>query len=126
MKKWIVRITIAVIAFCLCSGVAFAVDRKQLGTSANVSGGKTKIYDVSTQNLEIWRPSMILLSARDSAVFFQVYIDQNVSSIAEFSFVDSISTTPTKALNHALFDAVFAKTSADTLKVFANHVFLGS
>lgn len=52
--------------------------------------------------------------------------EANVNSIAEFAVCDSGTTNPTKALNHAVFAAPFSKTSNDTLKVFANHVFLGS
>lgn len=50
----------------------------------------------------------------------------NVNSISEFCICDSGTTTPTKALNHALFTAPFNKSVTETLKVFANHVFLGS
>jgi hypothetical protein len=88
-------------------------------TAHSLDAAYPKVSDPDTDNtsggitVATWRVSFLTTEA-------------NVSSIAEFSFVDSISTTPTKALNHALFDAVFTKTSADTLKVFANHVMLGS
>jgi hypothetical protein len=88
-------------------------------TAHSLDAAYPKVSDPDTDNtsggitVATWRVSFLTTEA-------------NVSSIAEFSFVDSISTTPSKALNHALFDAVFTKTSADTLKVFANHVFLGS
>ena len=44
----------------------------------------------------------------------------NVSGINEGAVVDN-RTTPTGALCHFFFAAVFSKTSSDTLKVFVNH-----
>lgn len=49
----------------------------------------------------------------------------NSTGIIEGAIVNDI-TTPTAALTHFLFAALFDKTSSDTLKVFANHEFLGS
>jgi hypothetical protein len=71
--------------------------------SDNTSGG----VDVVT-----WRTSWTTAEA-------------NVNSISEFAICDSGTVTPTKALNRATFAAPFNKTSNDTLKVFANHVFTG-
>jgi len=48
----------------------------------------------------------------------------NGNNIAELALVDNI-TTPTKALTHALFAALFNKTSSDTLKTFVNHTMNG-
>jgi hypothetical protein len=50
--------------------------------------------------------------------------EANGSGIQELAVTDS-SSTPTKALTHALFAASFSKTSSDTLKVFVNHTFNG-
>ena len=48
----------------------------------------------------------------------------NGVDIAELAIVDNI-VTPTVALTHALFAALFTKTSSDTLKVFVNHTMNG-
>lgn len=48
----------------------------------------------------------------------------NVSGINEGAIVDN-RTTPNTALTHFLFAATFTKSSSDTLKVFANHNYLG-
>jgi hypothetical protein len=48
----------------------------------------------------------------------------NVNNIIEGAIVDD-RTTPTAALTHFLFGAVFSKTNADTLKVFVNHEMSG-
>jgi hypothetical protein len=50
--------------------------------------------------------------------------EANGTGINELALVDNI-TTPTKALNRALFGEPFNKTSSDTLKVFVNHSFNG-
>lgn len=49
----------------------------------------------------------------------------NITSLSEIAVVNS-STSPDKAVCHAVFAAPFNKTSDDTLKVFVNHEFLGS
>ena len=48
----------------------------------------------------------------------------NVDAIIEGAIVDD-KTTPTAALTHFLFAALFNKTASDTLKVFVNHTFTG-
>ena len=48
----------------------------------------------------------------------------NTTGIQEGAIVDDI-TTPTAALTHFLFAALFDKTSSDTLKVIVNHTFNG-
>lgn len=48
----------------------------------------------------------------------------NAVGIEEGAIVDN-RTTPTDALTHFLFAALFDKTSSDTLKVFVNHNMLG-
>lgn len=48
----------------------------------------------------------------------------NVDAIIEGAIVDD-KVTPTAALSHFLFAALFNKTSSDTLKVFVNHTFNG-
>jgi hypothetical protein len=48
----------------------------------------------------------------------------NGADIAEGAVVNSI-TSPTAALTHFLFAALFTKTAADTLKVIVNHQFNG-
>lgn len=50
--------------------------------------------------------------------------EANGVDIAELAIVDNI-VSPTVALTHALFSALFTKTSSDTLKVFVNHTMNG-
>lgn len=79
LKRILVAFTILVFLFC---EAAIASDRMQLGTRTSIVAGKTKIYDVDNQNeAVVWMPSMIMVSARDAAVTFRVFIDQNVNSI---------------------------------------------
>lgn len=53
-------------------------------------------------------------------LFSYTTAEANVAGIAEGAIVDNTGA-PTKALSHFLFGAPFAKTAANTLKVFVNH-----
>lgn len=88
------------------------------GSGKAVDAGYPKVSDDDTDNaanagvkVVTWRVSYGTAEA-------------NGTGIAELALVDNI-TTPTKALNRALFTAAFDKTSSDTLKVFVNHTFAG-
>ena len=85
-------------------------------TNQAIDGGYPKADDddadnVSSLDILTWRCSYGTGAA-------------NVNSISEIAICDS-STSPSKALCHAVFATPFAKTSDDTLKVFVNHEFLG-
>lgn len=88
------------------------------GTGKNTSAGYPKTNDADADNSG---------TAIDSVTWKFEYTtaEANVAGIAEGAICDSI-TAPTKALSHFLFAAPFAKTSANTLKVFVNHNFLGA
>jgi hypothetical protein len=64
-----------------------------LGTAANISGGRTKIYDVSTQDLVTWSPSMIILSSDASAVTWEIFIDQSINNLNNTSTVTLTTQT---------------------------------
>jgi hypothetical protein len=106
---------------CTNAGSKASVDVASYATASGkaIDAGYPRTADNDTDNTSggvtvvTWRTSWTTAEA-------------NVNSISEFSVCDSGTTTPTKALNHALFAAPFNKTSNDSLKVFANHVFLGS
>lgn len=87
-------------------------------TGKAVSSGYPKTNDTDADNSG---------TAVDSVTWKFEYTtaQANVAGIAEGAICNSISA-PTSALSHFLFAAPFAKTSANTLKVFVNHNFLGA
>lgn len=64
-----------------------------LGTAANISGGRTKIYDISTQDVVTWSPSMIILSSDAAAVTWEIYIDDAVNNLNNTSTVTLTPST---------------------------------
>jgi hypothetical protein len=91
--KLIVRLLVIALVFLLFSVEFVVAGTIPLGTAANISGGRTKIYDVSTQDLVTWSPSMIILSSDAAAVTWEIFIDQAISNLNNTSTVTLTTQT---------------------------------
>jgi hypothetical protein len=79
VKQALKSLAVFVVLFFVICSVAFAAI--PFGITALVTAGKTKIYDISTQDVVIWYPSSITVSAPAAQTTFQVYIDQNINNL---------------------------------------------
>lgn len=92
--RLIVHLLLAVVlSFTLFVPEMAAAGTIPLGTAANISGGRTKIYDVSTQNLVTWSPSMIILSSDAAAVTWEIFVDQAINNLNNTSTVTLTTQT---------------------------------